>query len=130
MHDDTLLAMCGSWPGVTADIKWEDDRILSVANKMFCGLALAGAKRGQLSFKVDPDRFLEFTDMPGIHPAPYMARAHWVSVSPAAQPDAATLKLWLASAYAQIVAKLPRKQRVSLGVDVDGSELIRRLIAG
>jgi predicted DNA-binding protein (MmcQ/YjbR family) len=39
-----------------------------------------GSEGGRLSFKVEDARFLELTDQPGIIPAPYLARAHWISV--------------------------------------------------
>src|SRR5690606_42051789 len=36
---------------------------------------------GDLAFKVDHDLFLGYVDRPGIRPAPYLARAYWVSMS-------------------------------------------------
>lgn len=129
MHDDVLLRLAGSWPGVTADIKWEVDRVLSVAGKMFCALALDGPKKGQLSFKVDAERFLEFTDRPGIHPAPYLARAHWVSVAPLSQPGEAEMRQWLADSYALVASKLPAKTRRELGVAHEPASIVRAVLS-
>jgi predicted DNA-binding protein (MmcQ/YjbR family) len=64
-----------------------------------------------MSFKCDPERFLELTDVPGIVPAPYLARARWVQVQEAKalpDPDARAL---VARSYALIAAKLTRRQR-------------------
>jgi predicted DNA-binding protein (MmcQ/YjbR family) len=42
-----------------------------------------------MSFKVEGHRFLELTGQPGMVPAPYLARAHWVQVpQQGALPDA------------------------------------------
>src|SRR5882724_6456234 len=57
-----LKALCSGWPGVVSSIKWEDDLVFSVAAKMFAVFCLRGPDRERLSFKVDPERFLELTD--------------------------------------------------------------------
>lgn len=109
MHDEDLAAICGSWPGVTADIKWDHDRVWSVGGKMFCVLALDPAKRGQFSVKVDAGRFLELTDQPGIHPAPYLARAHWVSLSPGHRLSPDEVRGLVRGSYELVLATLPKK---------------------
>lgn len=81
MDANKLRKLCGAWPGVSESIKWEDDLVFSVANKMFVVTGLRGPHKDRMSFKVDPDRFLELTDQPGMMPAPYMARAFWISIS-------------------------------------------------
>ena len=114
MNDKRLATLCGAWPGVTSDVKWDDDLMFSVAGKMFCGLCLRGAEQGKLCFKVDPERFLEFTDRPGFRPAPYMARAYWVALD---QPDLvprAELDALIRRAYELVRAKLPKKTQREL----------------
>lgn len=34
----------------------------------------------RFSIRVSPDRFIELTDIPGIKPARYMGRFHWVTI--------------------------------------------------
>ena len=75
-----LEALCRHWPGVTRDTKWGVDAVFSVGGKMVAVMPSDGSGGGRLSFKVADDRFLELTDQPGIIPAPYLARAHWISV--------------------------------------------------
>ena len=65
MDAEHLTRLTAAWPGVTHDMKWQDDLIFSVAGKMFCGLCLRGAAQGMLSLKVEAERFLELTDRPG-----------------------------------------------------------------
>ena len=117
MNEKALRRLTAGWPGVTAEVKWEDDLIFMVGGKMFCGLAITGPKKGKLAFKVDEHRFLELTDRPGIVPAPYMARAHWISlddpsVLPAAERDALIRRAW-----ELVAAKLTRKARRELGIE-------------
>lgn len=119
MHDEQLTAICGSWPGVSADIKWDHDRAWSVGGKMFAVLALDGPQRGQLSMKVDNSRFLELTDLPGVHPAPYLARAHWVSLSPGHSLPPEQVEAMLRDSYRMIRAKLPKRVRDTLAAFVE-----------
>jgi len=114
MTKDSLLKLTRDWPGVSAEIKWQDDLIFMVAGKMFCGLCVRGVEKGKLSFKVDPERFLELTDRPGFRPAPYMARAHWVTLDDQAVIAKAELQQFIRRAYELVFAKLPRKQQREL----------------
>jgi len=115
MTDAELDSICGTWPGVTRSIKWEVDLVYSVANKMFAVLCTLGMERGRLSFKVDPERFLELTDQPGISPAPYMARAFWVTLANPTQFGRAKMQEFLHRSYELVVEKLPKKAQGKLG---------------
>jgi predicted DNA-binding protein (MmcQ/YjbR family) len=77
---DPLRRYCAALPGATRDIKWGADEVYSVGGKMVAVLFVDGKKVKTASFRCDPERFLERTDQPGIVPAPYLARAHWVQV--------------------------------------------------
>ncbi|MDO5506353.1 MAG: MmcQ/YjbR family DNA-binding protein [Pseudoxanthomonas suwonensis] len=83
MDVQQLRHLVGGWPGVGEDIKWGADLCLLVDAKMFCVTGLDG---GALTIKVDPERFLELTELPGVTPAPYLARAKWVRVEAGALP--------------------------------------------
>jgi predicted DNA-binding protein (MmcQ/YjbR family) len=110
-----LEALCGQWPGVTRDIKWGVDLVLSVDGKMFAVMPSDGSEGGRLSFKVADERFLELTDQPGIIPAPYMARAHWISVIEPQRFSKAELESFVLDAYVLVRAKLTKKLQAALG---------------
>ena len=110
-----LEKLCGTWPGVESSIKWEDDLVFSVAGKMFTVLCLRGQDKGRFSFKVDPERFLELTDQPGIIPAPYLARSRWISITEPQRFTTAELQVLILDAYTQIRAKLTKKLQAELG---------------
>lgn len=115
MNADELEALCGAWPGVTSGIKWEDDLVFSVAAKMFAVLCLRGPDRGRLSFKVDPERFLELTDQPGIVPAHYMARAFWITITEPNRFARAQLDAFVRHSYELVRSKLTKKMQAKLG---------------
>ncbi len=110
-----LQALCGDWPGVTCDIKWGADLVLSVGGKMFAVTPSDGSEGGRLSFKVADERFLELTDQPGIMPAPYMARAHWISITAPQRFTTAELEVFIRDAYVLVRAKLTKKLQAELG---------------
>lgn len=110
-----LEALCGHWPGVTRDIKWGADLVFSVGGKMFVVTPSDGSEGGRLSFKVPDERFLELTDQPGIIAAPYMARAHWVSVVEPQRFASAELADFIRTSYGLVRAKLTKKLQAELG---------------
>ena len=114
MTFDSLRKYCATLPGATRDIKWGADEVYSVGQKMFAVFGIDEGKSTGVSFKVDDDRFLELTDRPGIEPAPYLARAHWVALRDArALPDGEARAL-VARSHALVLAKLPRKLQAAI----------------
>ena len=97
-----------SLPGATETIQWGNDRVFKIGGKMF---ACSGLEKDSLySFKVDDERFLELTDMKGVHPAPYLARAKWIQIEPAdCKIPKKDLKELVRNSYALVFAKLPKK---------------------
>jgi predicted DNA-binding protein (MmcQ/YjbR family) len=114
MNEAALRRFCAEWPGVVAEVKWQDQLVFSVGGKMFALLCLRGAQAGHLSFRVGPERFLEFTDRPGLRPAPYLARAHWVQRTQPKALAVAELKTLLRDSYDYALSKLTRAQRSGL----------------
>jgi predicted DNA-binding protein (MmcQ/YjbR family) len=70
---------------------------------------------GRLSFKVEDERFLELTERPGMIPAPYLARARWISVIAPCELAEAELHNLLRRTYELVCAKLPRGEQRRLG---------------
>lgn len=110
-----LEALCRHWPGVTRDTKWGVDMVLSVCGKMFAVMPSDGSEGGRLSCKVADERFLELTDQPGIIPAPYLARAHWISITEPQRFATAELQAFILDAYLLVRAKLTKKLQAELG---------------
>ncbi len=115
MDAEQLKTFCGAWPGVASGIKWEDDLVFTVASKMFAVLCLQGPDRERLSFKVDPERFLELTDQPGIVPAHYMARAFWVTIAEPSRFTRAQIEEFVRHSHDLVRARLSKKLQAKLG---------------
>lgn len=108
MNSDDFSAICRSLLAATETIQWGDNRVFKLGGKMF---AVAGsAADGRYSFKVADERFLELSDLPGFRPAPYLARAKWVQVDPAAcaLPDA-EIEALVHDAWEIIFGRLTKK---------------------
>jgi predicted DNA-binding protein (MmcQ/YjbR family) len=108
MEIDWVREYCLSLPHATETIQWEDDLVFKVGGKMFAVMPL---ERGHLwiSFKCSLEEFAELIERPGIIPAPYLARAHWVALeTPRALPRVEIERL-LHSVHALVLAKLPKK---------------------
>jgi len=106
MNIDQLRQLCLSFPGATEQIQWGDDLLFKVGGKMFVVIPLEPA-RLWLTLKADPEEFAELTERSGIIPAPYLARAKWVSIESRdtlSQSEVATL---LRKSYELVFAKLP-----------------------
>lgn len=115
MTNEEIAAFCLSLPGAREDLKWGSNRVFSIAgNKMFAVLDFMGAR---LAFKVEPELFLGYVDRPGIHPAPYLARAHWVSMAPPFPLGADELRDCLQRSHQLVVRRLPKIRQVGLLLD-------------
>ena len=112
ISEEQVAAFCLSLPGAREDYKWGGVRVFSVAgNKMFAVLDLGGAG---LSFKVDSELFLGYVDRPGVRPAPYLARAHWVSMAPPYPMGRAELTELLQRSHQLVVRRLPKRLQPGL----------------
>lgn len=113
MTSEQVAAFCMSLPGAREDIKWGGVRVFSVAeSKMFALFHLDG--RDGLAFKVDADLFLGFCDRPGIRPAPYLARARWISMVPPYPLSDTELSELLRRSHQLVVGKLPKRLKLGL----------------
>ena len=113
MNIDWVRDCCLSLPHATEQIQWVDDLVFKVGGKMFAVAVLVPA-RVWLSFKTTPEEFGQLTDLPGIIPAPYMARAQWVALEAPNALAPAELQRLLRQSYDLVFAKLPKKAQSAL----------------
>lgn len=115
MNIEALQTYCTSLPAVTEDIKWDNDLCFSVGGKMFCVCSLEPPLR--ISFKVGDEEFSELSVRDGIIPAPYMARAKWVSVQRVTVLNEREWKHYIRQSYDLVTAKFTAKMRKELGIE-------------
>ncbi|MBK6786685.1 MAG: MmcQ/YjbR family DNA-binding protein [Betaproteobacteria bacterium] len=109
-------ALAAALPGATEDIKWGADLVYSVGGKMFCVFLLEAGRAATCSFKVDDERFLELTGVPGVIPAPYLARAKWVQVGRVHGLAGADLDALVRSSHALVASRLTKKLQRDIGI--------------
>ena len=115
MSPDAVAHYLLQLPGVREERKWGSNRGFSIAgNKMIAILDLMG---DGLAFKVDQELFLGFTDRPGIRPAPYLARAHWISMAAPYPLADEELQALLRRSHQLVVNRLPKLKRIGLLLD-------------
>ena len=114
MDIESVRKFCLSLPHVTEDVQWKSDLLFRIGGKMFAVIGLEPSSDHCMSFKCTPEKFAELTERPGIVPAPYVARYHWVALETFDALPAIELKELLRIAYQLILEKLPRKARAAL----------------
>ncbi|NWH07189.1 MAG: MmcQ/YjbR family DNA-binding protein [Alphaproteobacteria bacterium] len=103
-------------PGASLTVQWGEDRVFKVGGKMFAVIGVMNGKPRGLSFKAGEESFEILTALPGITPAPYLARAKWVRLE---SPDAlplGELQAYLARSHGLMAAGLTKKARAALGL--------------
>jgi predicted DNA-binding protein (MmcQ/YjbR family) len=113
MDLDWLRRFCLALPHTTEQVQWEDVLVFKVGGRMY---AVAQLEPGDvwLSFKCGEEGFAELIERPGVLPAPYLARAHWVALDSREALTRGEIEAQLRRAYELVFAKLPRKTQDSL----------------
>lgn len=119
MDTDELKRMCQGFPGAERTLYKDPSNILvySVGDKKFAYFKTSDPEKWRFSIRVTPERFLELTGVPGIKPARYMGRFHWVTiVLPRAIPEDYLREL-LTWSYERALGSLSKARRVALAAD-------------
>jgi predicted DNA-binding protein (MmcQ/YjbR family) len=106
---------CATLPAATRTVQWEGVIVFKVGGKMFCLIAPEDHSIGRLSFKSAPEHYEALSGSPGFRPAPYLARAKWLSVDDPRALSDAEMKAYLKRAHGVIAAALPKKRQRELG---------------
>jgi len=114
MNIEELRDFCLALPGVTEDVKWGDNLVFSVSDKMFLLADLNPPMR--VSLKVPPEEFPVLISRQEIIQAPYFARNMWVCIT---DPLVLTHEEWesyVRQSYRLVAEKLPLKVKKELGL--------------
>ncbi len=113
MSVDFIRTVCLSLPHVTEEIQWGDHLLFKIGGKMFAITSL-GPEGVRLSLKSTPEKFAELTEIPGVIPAPYMARNFWVALERWDALRRNEIEELVRESYALVMAKLPKKKHAEL----------------
>ena len=115
MTVEDIQTICRGLPGATESIKWEQDLVFSVGEKMFCVLGLDQSPT-TASFKVKDEEFEEMCTWPGFKPAPYVAKYKWVWIEDINMMKKTEWKKYIQQSYELVKNKLSLKLRKQLGL--------------
>ncbi|QWP78073.1 MmcQ/YjbR family DNA-binding protein [Lysobacter sp. K5869] len=120
MDTNALKKHCRAYPGAEEKLHGAPSNILvySVGGKFFAYFKTSEPERWRFSFRTESDRFLELTGMPGIKPARFMGRHHWVTVVDVRQLPADDLRELVDWSYRRALGNLSRKRQAEVLQDV------------
>ena len=125
---DSLLRL----PRVQETLQWKHNLVYwvldkAVGGKMFALIDSERASRYVIAFAAGPQRFHGLLEVDGVHPAPYLARAHWVALEAWDVFPPSELAQQLKLAHAVTRAKLPaRAQALYASPDREYRQAVRQ----
>jgi len=82
MNVTQLKRFCKRFPAATETLHGEPWNFLvyAIRGRKFAYFKTSEPERWRFSVRVSPERFIELTDLPGVKPARYRGRYHWVTI--------------------------------------------------
>ena len=125
MHIDQLRKFWLSLPCATEQIQWGDHLLFKIGGKMFAITSLEPSSVW-LSLKASPENFVEFTERPGVIPAPYLAKAKWIALETRDALSTPDVELLIRESYQLVRSKLPRKVQERLSQPPEARRAAKR----
>lgn len=121
MNVNSVKRYCLSLGGAIEEPSGEPANVLSykVGGKVFAYFKTSDPERWRFSFRVTPQRFVELTDIPGVKPARYMHRFHWVTVVKVASVETEILQELIDWSYQKALSRLPKKVQKQISLKLD-----------
>lgn len=116
MDVDAVKAHCTHYPGASSKVFGSPSNVLAytVGEKQFAYFKTSEPEKWRFSIRTTPDRFLELTDIPGIKPARYMARFHWVTIVDVRTVPADYLQELIMWSYTKALSSLTKRQQLEV----------------
>jgi predicted DNA-binding protein (MmcQ/YjbR family) len=113
-----LKRFCRAFPGATETLYEEPYNFLvyAVGGKKFAYFKTSEPERWRFSTRVTPERFMELTDMPGVKPARYRGRFHWITIVNVSSFPSRYLEELVRASYERALTSLTRARRAAIGV--------------
>lgn len=139
MDNERIRAICLALPHVMETVNWGHHLVYwvgdrDIGGKMFAMTDLEGTGIGVLWFHCGEERFHELLEVEGMIPAPYLAKAHWVTVERWDALRPRDIEDELRRAHALIYEKLPKRTKTVLAMpEKERAKVIRerkKVLAG
>jgi predicted DNA-binding protein (MmcQ/YjbR family) len=131
MDNERVRELCLSLPHVTEAVGWGHHLVFwvgdkAIGGKMFALIHLDDAGTGVLWFHCGAEHYQELLEIEGIIPAPYMAKAHWVTIERWYVMRQREFEDELRKAHTLIYEKLPKRTKTILAMpENERNKLIR-----
>ncbi len=131
MDNERIREICLALPHAVETFNWGHRLVYwvgprEIGGKMFATTDVDGTGTGMLWFHAGPERFHELVEIEGIIPAPYMARAWWVTLERWEALRSREIEAELIRAHALIYEKLPKRVKTLLALpEKERNKLIR-----
>ena len=131
MDNERVREFCLSLPHVTESVNWGHHLVFwvgdkAIGGKMFALIHLDGEGTGVLWFHCGAEHYPEMLEIESIIPAPYMAKAFWVTVERWDVLRQREFEDELRKANTLIYEKLPKRTKTVLAMpDKERHKLIR-----
>jgi len=131
MDNERVREFCLSLPHATESVNWGHHLVFwvgdkAIGGKMFALIHLDGEGTGVVWFHCGAERYQELLETEGIIPAPYMAKAHWVTVERWDVLRQREFEEELRKAHTLIYEKLPKRTKTLLAMpEKERDKLIR-----
>jgi len=89
--------------------------VYSVEGRKFAYFKTSQPERWRFSTRVTPERFIELTDVPGVKPARYRGRFHWITIVDVASFPAVYLRELVEDSYRRALAASSKARRLAVG---------------
>ena len=118
MDTAQLKDFCARLPGTTSHLHDDARNVLvySVSDRRFAYFKTSAPERWRFSIKVTPERFIELTDVPGIKPARWLGRHHWVTIVDVRRVPEDYLVELVRWSWERALMSLSRARRAELGL--------------
>lgn len=116
MNVPQLKAFCRGFPCATETRHDEPYNFLvyTVGGKKFAYFKTSHPERWRFSIRVEPDRFIELTDVPGVKPARYRGRFYWITIINVASFPALYLSELVDWSYQWAFASLSKARQAAI----------------
>ena len=131
MDNERIREFCLSLPHATESVNWGHHLVFwvgdkAIGGKMFALIHLDGEGTGVVWFHCGAERYQELLEIDGIIAAPYMAKAHWVTVERWNVMRQREFEDQLRKAHTLIFEKLPKRTKTVLAMpEKERDKLIR-----
>lgn len=117
MNLEELREFCLSLKGAEEGMPFDKNTLVfSVMGKMFCATDIESFSL--VTLKCNPEEAISLREMhPEVIPGFYMNKKHWNSVKTHGRIADKLLQEWIVKSYELVVAGLPKKKQLELGLE-------------